>query len=83
MAAVQVHYASEHQVGYRTEYDIENVNHMNKDYLALNGNTFVAECIEKFKNIPTQKEYEILKAKEAEEAEEAKANKKTKTKVKK
>ena len=69
--------------GYRTEYDIENVNHMNKDYLALNGNTFVAECIEKFKNIPTQKEYEILKAKEAEEAEEAKVNKKTKTKVKK
>ena len=36
--------------------------------------------MEKFKNIPTQKEYEIIKAKEAEEA---KANKKTKTKVKK
>ena len=60
--------------GYRTEYDIDNVNHMNRDYLALNGNTFVAECMEKFKHIPTQKEYDILKQKEEEarKAEEAK-----------
>lgn len=60
--------------GYRTEYDIENVNHMNKDYLALNGNTFVSECMEKFKNIPTEKEYQIIKQRE----EERKANRKTK-----
>ena len=61
--------------GYRTEYDIENVNHMNKDYLALNGNTFVSECMEKFKNIPTEKEYHIIKQREEEER---KANRKTK-----
>ena len=60
--------------GYRTEYDIENVNHMNKDYLALNGNTFVSECMEKFKSIPTEKEYQIIKQRE----EERKANRKTK-----
>lgn len=74
--------------GYRTEYDIENVNHMNRDYLALDGNTFVAECMEKFKNIPTQKEFEIIKQKEeaakqaAREAELAKkkANKKQRAK---
>ena len=46
--------------GYRTEYDIANVEHMYKDYVALNGNSFVDECIEKWKKIPTEKEYEIL-----------------------
>ena len=64
--------------GFRTEYDIENVNHMNRDYLALDGNTFVAECMEKFKNIPTQKEYEIIKQKEAEAKAAEEAKKKTK-----
>lgn len=46
--------------GYRTQYDIDNVEHMYRDYLNLEGNTFVAECVGKFKNIPTEKEYEIL-----------------------
>ena len=62
-----------YEKGYRTQYDIDNVEHMNKDYLALNGNTFVAECMEKFKHIPTEKEYEIQLQREAEER---KANKK-------
>ena len=65
--------------GYRTEYDITNVDHMNKDYLALDGNTFVAECMEKFKHIPTEKEYEIQLQREAEER---KANKKKSNKPK-
>ena len=49
--------------GYRTQYDIDNVKHMHIDYLALDGNTFVAECMEKFKKIPTEEEYKIAKRK--------------------
>ena len=52
--------------GYRTQYDIDNVEHMYKDYLNLEGNTFVAECVGKFKNIPTEQEYQIQKQKELE-----------------
>lgn len=47
--------------GYRTSYDTENVNHMHKDYLALNGNSYVEECVEKFKKIPTEEEWKIQK----------------------
>lgn len=46
--------------GYRTQYDIDNVDHMYKDYLGLDGNTFVADCVEKFKKIPTEEEWKIL-----------------------
>jgi len=49
--------------GYRTSYDTENVNHMYKDYLALNGNSYVEECVEKFKKIPTEEEWKIQKKK--------------------
>ena len=49
--------------GYRTQYDIDNVKHMHTDYLNLDGNTFVAECMEKFRNIPTEQEYKIAKKK--------------------
>lgn len=45
---------------YRSEYDIANVDHMYKDYVALNGNSFVDDCMQKFRQIPTEKEYEIL-----------------------
>lgn len=69
--------------GYRTEYDIANVDHMNKDYLALDGNTFVAECVAKFKNIPTEKEYQIeVNKREAEAAQKKKKTSTTKRKVK-
>ena len=57
--------------GYRTQYDIDNVNHMYKDYLNLDGNTFVEECMEKFKNIPTEKEFEIIKKQKEEELKAA------------
>ena len=67
-----------YEKGYRTQYDIDNVEHMNKDYLALNGNTFVAECMEKFKHIPTEKEYAILKAREEEERKSKKKSKRSK-----
>lgn len=49
--------------GYRSEYDIDNVKHMYHDYLALDGNSFVGDCMEKFRQIPTEKEYEILNKK--------------------
>lgn len=45
--------------GYRTQYDIDNVEHMHKDYLNLDGNTFVADCMRKFKDIPTEQEWRI------------------------
>ena len=49
--------------GYRSEYDIANVDHMYNDYVALNGNSFVDDCMKKFRQIPTEKEYDILKGK--------------------
>lgn len=47
--------------GFRTQYDIDNVDHMYKDYLGLDGNTFVADCVKKFNRIPTEEEWKILK----------------------
>lgn len=44
---------------YRSEYDIANVDHMYKDYVALDGNSFIDDCMQKFRQIPTEKEYEI------------------------
>lgn len=49
--------------GYRSEYDIANVDHLNDDYVALDGNSFVDDCMKKFRQIPTEKEYNILNKK--------------------
>lgn len=43
--------------GYRTQYDFENVHHMHKDYLALDGNSFVEDCMKKFDALPGEEEY--------------------------
>ena len=43
--------------GYRTQYDYENVEHMHKEYVNLGGNTFVADCVSKIKNLPSEEEY--------------------------
>ena len=45
--------------GYRTQYDFENVHHMNTDYINLDGNTFVADCIQKFDALPSEEEYKL------------------------
>lgn len=47
--------------GYHTRYDFENVHHMYKDYLALDGNSFVEDCMKKFDLLPGEEEY--IKAK--------------------
>lgn len=45
--------------GYRTQYDFENVHHMNTDYINLDGNTFVADCIQKFDALPSEEEFKL------------------------
>ena len=47
--------------GYRTQYDFENVHHMNTDYINLDGNTFVADCIQKFDALPSEEEFNKAK----------------------
>ena len=49
--------------GYRTQYDFENVHHMYKDYLNLEGNSFVADCVSKFDLIISEEEYRIQQKK--------------------
>lgn len=42
--------------GYRTQYDFENVHHMYKDYLKLNGNSYVEDVMRKFDQLPSEEE---------------------------
>lgn len=43
--------------GYHTRYDFENIHHMYKDYLALDGNSFVEDCMKKFDLLPGEEEF--------------------------
>jgi len=43
--------------GFHTRYDFENVHHMYRDYLALDGNSFVEDCMKKFDLLPGEEEY--------------------------
>lgn len=45
--------------GYRTQYDFENVHHMYKDYLKLNGNSYVEDVMRKFDQLPSEEEYRV------------------------
>lgn len=49
--------------GYRTQYDYENVHHMFKDYLNLDGNSFVEDCMRKFDALPDEVDYKEEKKK--------------------
>ena len=49
--------------GYRTQYDFENVHHMYKDYLALDGNSFVEDCMKKFDALPGEEDFNKTKRK--------------------
>ena len=49
--------------GYYTQYDYENIHHMNTDYINLDGNTFVAECIRKFDELPSEAEWKLKQSK--------------------
>lgn len=49
--------------GHYTQYDYENIHHMNTDYINLDGNTFVAECIRKFDELPSDAEWKLKQSK--------------------
>lgn len=43
---------------YRNDYDYQNMHHMFDTYKELNGNSYVADVMERFDNLPTKEEYE-------------------------
>lgn len=42
--------------GYRNDYDYQNIHHMFDSYKELNGNSYVADVVERFDNLPTKEE---------------------------
>ena len=44
--------------GYRNDYDYQNVHHMFEAYVELNGNSYVADVVDRFDELPTKEEYE-------------------------
>ena len=44
--------------GYRNDYDTSNIQHLYDVYEDLNGNTFVADVMERFKKLPTKEEFQ-------------------------
>lgn len=47
--------------GYRNDYDYQNVHHMFDSYRELNGNSYVADVVERFDKLPTKEEWEKKK----------------------
>ena len=60
--------------GYRNDWDYQNVHHLNDSYLDLNGNSYVADVMRRFDELPTKEDW--LKAKAKKKAPAKKSTKK-------
>lgn len=65
---------------YRNDYDYQNIHHMFESYTELHGNSYVADIMQRFDELPTREEY-LIKQEIQQKSKEVKLN--TKTKVKK
>lgn len=62
--------------GYRNDWDYQNVHHLNDSYLDLNGNSYVADVMRRFDELPTKEEYLKSKKKKTTSTKNAKPKKK-------
>ena len=46
-----------HEKHYRNDYDYENLHHMYKAYQALHGNSYIADIVTRFDQLPTKEQY--------------------------
>ena len=46
-----------HDKGYRNDYDFQNIHDLYEAYKALDGNSFVADIMVRFDNLPTKEEF--------------------------
>lgn len=49
--------------GYRNDYDYQNVHHMYDSYRELNGNSYIADVVDRFDKLPTKEEFGAFKKK--------------------
>lgn len=61
--------------GYRNDYDYQNIHHMDDSYTDLNGNSYVADVIKRFDELPTKEQYDA-KRKEHKQSKKSTPKKK-------
>lgn len=59
--------------GYRNDWDYQNIHHLNEAYVDLNGNSYVADIMKRFDELPTKEEF--IKSKKKKSTAKAKSSK--------